>query len=60
MKNGETRRGPLLLEKDRRVGDARKAADAGADQNASALLMLGVLRSKPESLMAWSAAAMRR
>ncbi len=39
MKNGTDAARPLLLEQDRRVGDAGEAADAGADQDARALLL---------------------
>ena len=41
MKNGRDAARALLLQQERRVGDAGQAADAGADQNAGALLLLG-------------------
>jgi hypothetical protein len=43
MKKGLTRRGPLFLQDDGRVGDGAEAADAGADHDAGALaLCLGL------------------
>ena len=40
MKNGDTLRGPALLQQQRGVGDAGQAADAGADQGAGGALVL--------------------
>ena len=40
MKNGLTRRGPFSFSSKRRLGDAVEPADARADQDAGALLLL--------------------
>ena len=57
MKNGDTRRGPVLVQGDRGLGDALDAADAGADHHAGRdLLVVASCGFQPASSSACVAA----